>query len=93
MPASSMARAGFVPGSRVTWRAHKSHPLPGLSTRHSTPVETVDPVLLSRKVNECAYVDEVTKGLAQGAALVTWLVDPPTGAVGLQAMLGAKAGS
>ena len=58
-----------------------------------TPVETADPVLLSRKVNERAYIDEVTQGLAHRVALVPWLVEPPTGAVGLQAMLGAEAGS
>jgi arsenite-transporting ATPase len=56
-----------------------------------TSVETVDPVLLSRKANERAYIDEVTKGLAERTALVPWLADLPTEAAGLQAMLGDRA--
>jgi arsenite-transporting ATPase len=55
------------------------------------PIETADPVLARRRVNERAYIDEVTERLAKRVALVPWLVDPPTDVVGLHAMLGDRA--
>jgi arsenite-transporting ATPase len=52
-----------------------------------TPVETADPVLRSRQVNELGYIDEVIEKHAQRVALVPWMSEPPTGSAGLSAML------
>ena len=53
-----------------------------------TPVETVDPVLMSLQVNERPYLDEVVDRLAKRVALVPWLLDAPVGSAGLLATLG-----
>jgi arsenite-transporting ATPase len=53
-----------------------------------TPVETTDPVLTSRQVNERAYIDEVIEKHSERVALVPWLTTPPVGSVGLRATLG-----
>jgi arsenite-transporting ATPase len=52
-----------------------------------TPVETTDPVLTSRQVNERAYIDEVIEKHSERVALVPWLIESPTGSAGLSAML------
>ncbi|MBU6452233.1 MAG: arsenical pump-driving ATPase [Cyanobacteria bacterium REEB67] len=52
-----------------------------------SPVDTKDPVLLSRKRNEDQYIQEVSKELAKNIAIVPWLKKPPTGASGLASML------
>jgi len=52
-----------------------------------TPVETTDPVLTSRQMNERAYIDEVIEKHSKRVALVPWLIESPTGSAGLSAML------
>jgi arsenite-transporting ATPase len=53
-----------------------------------TPVETTDPVLTSRQMNERAYIDEVIEKHSERVALVPWLATPPIGSEGLRATLG-----
>jgi arsenite-transporting ATPase len=55
-----------------------------------TPVETTDPVLTSRQVNERAYIDEVIEKHSKRVALVPWLIESPTGSAGLAAMLNGR---
>jgi arsenite/tail-anchored protein-transporting ATPase len=55
------------------------------------PLPARDPVLVARQAAEHAYVDEVCGQHATRVALVPWLPEPPTGARGLEAVLGGHA--
>ena len=70
-----LARAGIQPFAWVINQA-------------LTPVETRDPVLLSRQANERPYLDEVVDCLAKRVALIPWLLEAPVGSAGLLTMLG-----
>jgi arsenite-transporting ATPase len=63
------------------------HPFAWVINQALTPVETSDPVLTSRKMNERAYIDEVIEKHSERVALVPWLIESPTGSTGLSAML------
>jgi len=52
-----------------------------------TPIETADEVLVRRRSNERAYIDEVTGSLAERVALTPWLPEPPIGSAALSEML------
>ena len=71
----NLARAGIQPFAWVINQA-------------LTPVETRDPVLLSRQANERPYLDEVVDCLAKRVALIPWLLEAPVGSAGLLKMLG-----
>ncbi len=64
------------------------HPFAWVINQALTPVRTADPVLRSRQENERGYIDEVIEKHAKRVALVSWMSEPPTGSVGLSAMLG-----
>jgi arsenite-transporting ATPase len=63
------------------------HPFAWVINLAFTPVETTDPVLTSRQMNERAYIDEVIEKHSERVALVPWLIESPTGSAGLFAML------
>jgi arsenite-transporting ATPase len=63
------------------------HPFAWVINQALTPVETTDPVLTSRQMNERAYIDEVIEKHSGRVALVPWLIESPTGSAGLFAML------
>jgi arsenite-transporting ATPase len=63
------------------------HPFAWVINQALTPVETADPVLTSRQMNERAYIDEVIEKHSRRVALIPWLVESPTGSAGLSAML------
>jgi arsenite-transporting ATPase len=52
-----------------------------------TPIETADEVLVRRRSNERAYIDEVTDRLAERVALVPWRPEPPVGSAALSEMV------
>ena len=63
------------------------HPFAWVINQALTPVETTDPVLTRRQVNERAYIDEVIEKHSRRVALIPWLVESPAGSAGLSAML------
>jgi arsenite-transporting ATPase len=63
------------------------HPFAWVINQALTPVETTDPVLTSRQMNERIYINEVTEKHSERVALVPWLMESPTGFSGLSAML------
>ncbi len=71
---SDLARAGVSP---FAWVINQS----------LSPVRTTDPVLVSRRAGEWAYIREVTDRLAKRVVLIPWLAEPPSGPGGLAAML------
>jgi arsenite-transporting ATPase len=66
------------------------HPFAWVINQALTPVETTDPVLTSRQMNERAYIDEVIEKHSERVALVPWLIESPTGSAGLSAMLNGR---
>jgi arsenite-transporting ATPase len=66
------------------------HPFAWVINQALTPVETTDPVLTSRQMNERAYIDEVIEKHSKRVALVPWLIESPTGSAGLSAMLTSR---
>jgi len=64
------------------------HPFAWVINQALTPVETTDPILVSRQSNEQGYIAEVVDKLAKRTALVPWLLESPTGREGLLATLG-----
>jgi arsenite-transporting ATPase len=66
------------------------HPFAWVINQALTPVETADPVLTSRQMNERAYIDEVIEKHSERVALVPWLIESPTGSAGLSAMLNGR---
>ena len=73
---ADLGRAGIAP---FAWVLNQS----------LTPLAARDPVLVARQAAERAYVDEVCQEHATRVALVPWLPEPPTGARGLEALLGS----
>ena len=73
---ADLGRAGIAP---FAWVLNQS----------LTPLAARDPVLVARQAAERAYVDEVCQEHATRVALVPWLPEPPTGARGLEAVLGS----
>ena len=67
------------------------HPFAWVINQALTPVETTDPVLTSRQMNERVYIDEVIEKHSERVALIPWLIESPTGLSGLSAMLTGKA--
>jgi arsenite-transporting ATPase len=66
------------------------HPFAWVINQALTPVETTDPVLTSRQINERVYINEVIEKHSERVALIPWLIESPTGLVGLSAMLTGK---
>jgi arsenite-transporting ATPase len=66
------------------------HPFAWVINQALTPVETTDPVLTSRQMNERGYIDEVIEKHSERVALVPWLIESPTGSTGLSAMLAGR---
>ena len=64
------------------------HPLASVINQALTAVETTDPVLSSRQLNERVYIEEVVEKHSERVALVPWLTTPPVGSEGLRATLG-----
>jgi len=64
------------------------HPFAWVINQALTPVDTADPILVSRQSNEQGYIAEVVDKLAKRTALVPWLLESPTGREGLLATLG-----
>ncbi len=65
------------------------HPFAWIINQSLSPVETANPVLLSRQVNEKAYIKEVEQ-LSSRVAVVPWLTQAPSDTSGLEKMLGDK---
>ncbi|MCK9459390.1 MAG: arsenical pump-driving ATPase [Proteobacteria bacterium] len=63
------------------------HPFAWVINQALTPVETTDPILVSRQSNEQGYIAEVVDKLAKRAALVPWMSEPPTGGASLRAFV------
>lgn len=74
---NDLRRAGIEP---FAWIINQSFSL----------VSTTDPVLVSRKINEGQYINEVTQKLSNRVVVVPWLKEPPTGAAGLSSMLAPR---
>ncbi len=64
------------------------HPFAWVINQALTAVETTDPVLSSRQLNERVYIEEVVEKHCERVALVPWLSTPPVGSEGLRATLG-----
>lgn len=64
------------------------HPFAWVINQAPTAVETTDPVLSSRQLNERVYIEEVVEKHSQRVALVPWLTTPPIGRGGLRATIG-----
>ncbi len=62
------------------------HPFAWVVNQALTPVETTDPVLTSRQMNEQVYIDEVIEKQSKRVAMVPWLLELPTGSAGLSAV-------
>lgn len=62
------------------------HPFAWVINQALSPVETTDPVLTSRQMNERAHIDEVIEKHSERVALVPWLLELPTGSAGLSAV-------
>ncbi len=77
---ADLGRAGITP---FAWVLNQS----------LTPLPVRDPVLVARQAAEHAYVDEVCRQHATRVALVPWLPEPPTGARGLEAVVGGEPAS
>jgi arsenite-transporting ATPase len=65
------------------------HPFAWIINQSLSLVKTTNPVLLSRRVNEKAYIKEVEQ-LCQRVALVPWLAQAPSDTSGLENMLHNK---
>jgi arsenite-transporting ATPase len=70
-----LARAGIAP---FAWVVNQS----------LTPVATQDPLLAARREAERPYLDEV-EATAPRLAVIPWAAEPPRGAHGLGALVGA----
>jgi arsenite/tail-anchored protein-transporting ATPase len=64
------------------------HPFAWVINQALTAVETTDPVLSRRQLNERVYIEEVVEKHSKRVALVPWLTTPPVGSEGLRATLG-----